>query len=443
MDAYKKVVWQEGMFIAPQHFQQQDRYVQNYIRQNVETLAGFSPFYGITELTINHELLRIGKLSVSSCSGVFPDGTHFELAHEVAINIPQGCIETVAYIALPISLQGNNDYSENEADQSRYLTRSINVFDTSTSANASIAIDVAHLNITLKLDNDDTSGVTLIPVAKILESSESGDVILDRAFIPACLHYGASQFLSERLKEVHALTSNRAQNLLQRIHAGQGQKSAQSLMQDYLWLQTLNAWLPWFDLTIANPKLQTHELYGKLKQFEAQVMALSPAIPDTCTPLQFHHLYRSFNPLFASLRNILTLVQQDSVIEFNWDTSLFEKRRLLRTIIKDPAAVANRRFVLSVKSSVSSSELNELFPVSAKLSSNTRIVELVRNSLSGINLTPLPLAPNELKPLQGVAYFEVDSSDRNWLDMLETRDALALHVDARLSELEVVLYALR
>lgn len=443
MDAYKKVVWQEGMFIAPQHFQQQDRYVQNYIRQNVETLAGFSPFYGITELTINHELLRIGKLSVSSCSGVFPDGTHFELAHEVAINIPQGCIETVAYIALPISLQGNNDYSENEADQSRYLTRSINVFDTSTSANASIAIDAAHLNITLKLDNDDTSGFTLIPVAKILESSESGDVILDRAFIPACLHYGASQFLSERLKEVHALTSNRAQNLLQRIHAGQGQKSAQSLMQDYLWLQTLNAWLPWFDLTIANPKLQTHELYGKLKQFEAQVMALSPAIPDTCTPLQFHHLYRSFNPLFASLRNILTLVQQDSVIEFNWDTSLFEKRRLLRTIIKDPAAVANRRFVLSVKSSVSSSELNELFPVSAKLSSNTRIVELVRNSLSGINLTPLPLAPNELKPLQGVAYFEVDSSDRNWLDMLETRDALALHVDARLSELEVVLYALR
>lgn len=443
MDAYKKVVWQEGMFIAPQHFQQQDRYVQNYIRQNVETLAGFSPFYGITELTINHDLLRIGKLSISSCAGVFPDGTHFELSHEVAIDIPQGTIETVAHLALPISLQGNNDYSENVSDQSRYLTRSINVFDASTSANASIAIDVAHLNTTLKLENDDTSGFTLIPVAKILESSDSGDVILDRAFIPACLHYGASQFLTERLKEIHALTSNRAQNLLQRIRAGQGQKSAQSMMQDYLWLQTLNTWLPWFDLTISNPKLQTHELYAKLKQFEAQIMALTPAIPDSCLPLQYHHLYNSFNPLFSSLRNMLTLVQQDSVIEFHWDTALFEKRRLLRTIIKDPSSVANRRFVLSVKSNVSSSELNELFPISAKLSSNSRIVELVRNSLSGISLTPLPLAPNELKPMQGVAYFEVDAADRNWLDMLETRDALALHVDARISELEVVLYALR
>ena len=70
MDAYKKVVWQEGMFIAPQHFQQQDRYTQNYVRQNVETLAGYAPYYGVTDLVINHDLLKIGKLSVSSSAGV-------------------------------------------------------------------------------------------------------------------------------------------------------------------------------------------------------------------------------------------------------------------------------------------------------------------------------------------------------------------------------------
>jgi len=443
VDAHKKVVWQEGMFIAPQHFQQQDRYVQNSIRQNVETLAGFAPFYGITELSINPDLLKLGKLSITSCAGVFPDGTYFNLRQEIAIDIPNGTIETIIYLALPISLQGNNDYSENEQDQSRYLTHSINVFDTSTADNASVEIDVANLNISLKLDGEDTSGFTLIPVAKVLESSESGDVILDRAFIPACLHYGASVFLNERLKEIHALTCNRSRNLLQRIQAGQGQKSSQSMMQDYMWLQTLNTWLPWFDLSLANPKLQTHQLYAQLKQFEAQLMALTPAVPETCLPLQYHNLYQSFNPLFSSLRNMLTLVQQDSVIEFHWDSSLFEKRRLLRTIIKDPASVANRRFVLSVKSTINSNELNELFPICAKLSSNSKIVDLVRNALSGIAITPLPLAPSELKPMQGVAYFEIDSADTHWKEILANRDAIALHVDARISELELVLYALR
>ncbi|MCZ4294586.1 type VI secretion system baseplate subunit TssK [Vibrio sinaloensis] len=443
MDAYKKVVWQEGMFIAPQHFQQQDRYVQNYVRQNVETLAGFAPFYGVTELTINHELLKIGKLSIASSAGVFPDGTHFEMKHEVARDISQGSIETVVYLALPISLQGNNDYGQEASDQGRYLSRSINVFDTSTSENASVEIDVAHLNISIKLEDEDTSGFTLVPVAKILECTESGEVILDRAFIPACLHYGASQLLLERLKETHALTVNRAKTLLQRIQAGQGQKSPQSMMQDYLWLQTLNSWLPWFDLTITNPKIQTHTLYGELRKFEAQVMALTPAIPEPCQPLQHHKLYESFNPLFSSLRNMLTLVQQDSVLEFAWDNSLFEKRRLLRTLIKDTASVSNRRFVLSVKSNISSAELNELFPVAAKLSNNTRIVEIVRNGLSGIALSPLPVAPSELKPMQGVSYFEIDAADRMWLEMLENRDAIALHIDTRISELEVMLYALR
>lgn len=443
MDAFKKVVWQEGMFIAPQHFQQQDRYVQNYVRQNIETLAGYSPFYGVTELTLNHELLKIGKLSVTSAAGVFPDGTHFEMNHEVARDIPQGSIETVVYLALPISLQGNNDYGQEQSDQGRYLTSTVNVFDTSTSENASVEIDIAHLNISLKLQGEDTSGFTLLPIAKVLECTESGEIMLDRAFIPACLHYGASQLLVERIKELHALTSNRATSLLQRIQAGQGQKSPQSMMQDYLWLQTLNTWLPWFDLTIANPKLQTHELYGDLRRFEAQVMALTPAIPESCQPLQYHKLYESFNPLFSSLRNMLTLVQQDSVLEFPWDSSLFEKRRLLRALIKDTASVANRRFVLAVKSSISSAELNELFPISAKLSNNARIVEIVRNGLSGIALTPLPVAPSELKPMQGMAYFEVDTADRMWLEMLENRDAVALHVDTRISDLNVMLYALR
>ncbi|MEF1304115.1 type VI secretion system baseplate subunit TssK, partial [Vibrio owensii] len=68
---------------------------------------------------------------------------------------------------------------------------------------------------------------------------------------------------------------------------------------------------------------------------------------------------------------------------------------------------------------------------------------IVRNALSGVQLTPLPVAPSELKPMQGTAYFEVDTSDRNWLEMIENRDALALHVDTRVGDLEVMLYALR
>ena len=443
MDDLKKVVWQEGMFIAPQHFQQQDRYFQNYVRQNVETLSEFSPFYGVTELVINHDLLKVGKLSIAKSSGVFPDGTHFDMKNEIVRDIAQGNVENLVYLALPVALQGNNDYGQESFERSRYLTSPVDIFDAASLESASVEIEVANLNIVIKLEGEDTSGFTLIPIAKILEYTDSSEVILDHNFIPTCLHYGASELLVKRLKEIHALTVNRATNLLQRIQAGQETKSPQAMMQDYLWLQTVNNWLPWLDLTMANTKLKPHQLYVELRRFEAQVMSLIPETPPQCRPLQYHRMYESFYPLFSSLRNKLTLAHHDSVLEFAWNSTLFEKRRLMRTFLPDIEGVEKRRFVLSVRAHINSRELRELFPLAAKLSGNSRIAEIVRNGLSGIELNPLSVAPIELKPSPGAAYFEIDVMSRIWQSMLENRDALALHVDTRINELEIMLYALR
>ncbi len=443
MDAYKKVVWKEGMFIAPQHFQQQDRFLQNYIQQNIETLAGFSPFFGITKLAINSPLLKVGKLAVSECAGIFPDGSQFSFNQEILLDIPDTAIEKLVYLALPISLQGKNEYAATQADASRYLGQTINVFDNATSENASVEIDVARANISLKSEDEDLSGFTCIPLAKVLECDESGAIILDRSFIPSCLHYSASSFLSERLKELCALVNNRATLILQRIQAGQQQKSEQTLMLDYLWLQTLNSRMPWLEWVINNSQYSTHQLYQELSRFEGELLSLQPAIPNGTEKLKVEDLYPAFNRLFSSLRDMLTLIQQDSVIEFQWDKQLFEKRRLLRTLIKDPQILDNRRFVLAVKSPQGSVRLNELFPIAAKLSGNARIAELVRNALSGIELNPLPIAPIELKAQQGVAYFEVNTLNELWQEMLQGRDTLALHLDSRIQDPQITLYALK
>ena len=46
MSVYNKVVWSEGLFLRPQHFQQQDRYFERYVetgaRRSSRT-AGASP----------------------------------------------------------------------------------------------------------------------------------------------------------------------------------------------------------------------------------------------------------------------------------------------------------------------------------------------------------------------------------------------------------------
>ena len=46
-----KVVWSEGMFLRPQHFQQQDRFIEFVTHARALPMEGF--FWGFRELTLD------------------------------------------------------------------------------------------------------------------------------------------------------------------------------------------------------------------------------------------------------------------------------------------------------------------------------------------------------------------------------------------------------
>ena len=75
-----KVIWSEGMFLRPQHFQQHDRYLEALIEDRTRPLRPHS--WGLVDLQISEEALRLGKIEVQACRAVMPDGT--------TVNIPKG-----------------------------------------------------------------------------------------------------------------------------------------------------------------------------------------------------------------------------------------------------------------------------------------------------------------------------------------------------------------
>jgi type VI secretion system protein ImpJ len=130
------------------------------------------------------------------------------------------------------------------------------------------------------------------------------------------------------------------------------------------------------------------------------------------------------------------------VREFSWDSSLFEKRRILRTAIGNIHTMENYRFVLSVKSSIGSANLMRLFPISCKLCGSSQISEVVRNGLAGVTLTALPVAPTELKPRTDICYIEIDTHHKYWQELVEKREPIVVHIDARIPDIELKLFAL-
>src|SRR5215471_16505405 len=74
---FSNVVWSEGMYLGPHHFQAQNRYFEDSIRFAASSLW-FAP-YGFTGWALDDEALRNGTLSVLHARGIFPDGLPFHM----------------------------------------------------------------------------------------------------------------------------------------------------------------------------------------------------------------------------------------------------------------------------------------------------------------------------------------------------------------------------
>ncbi|MCL1078169.1 type VI secretion system baseplate subunit TssK [Parashewanella spongiae] len=435
----KKIVWSEGMFLSPQHFQQQERYLEHFTREYASQVA--PNFYGLSQLEIDTALFNVGKVGVRLAKGIFPDGTPFTVKEELVLDIPKNTNGKLVYLALPVSRSGAVSVGDDE--RLRYSQVEHQVFDISREQSEPISLDLAVPNVTLKLEGDELRDYTLLPVALVSEFKAESGVVLNQAFVPNCLQFGVSPYLKDCVADVLAHMQYRANTLAIRIQAESGSKSYQTLMRDYLWLQALSGWLPKLKHWLGDGMLLTRHLYQECISMVGQMQGLEGKLPQEFLAWNTNDLYGIFSTVFSELLVLLREVQIDNVTTLKWDTNLFASRRLLRTLIKDRSLYQQGQFVLVVTSSLGSARLSENFPKAAKLAGNSAIAELVRNALSGVALRNLPYAPSELKSKHDAAYFEVDTQSELWQALIKKDEPIALHIDERIEDINVEFHVIR
>src|ERR1051325_7656343 len=104
MSGYNRVVWSEGLFLQPQHFQQQDRYFERYVETRCRALIPYS--WGLTELEFESDFTKIGKFGLRRAAGVFPDGTPFRMPEDdplpAPIDIGPQVRDQTVFLAVPL-----------------------------------------------------------------------------------------------------------------------------------------------------------------------------------------------------------------------------------------------------------------------------------------------------------------------------------------------------
>lgn len=436
-----RVVWQEGMFLRVQHFQQQDRWLESVVRGRTAALRPHG--WGIVEASVDRDLLATGRFALGTASGVFEDGTPFtipgETDHPPPLELPEKARNALVFLALPVAQAGAIEVASGDSGAAgRYAPRNFEAFDTHSGSPQPAEVQVGRLRLSYLLETEDRAGYLCIGLARVVDVASDRRVTLDERWIAPSLTCSATS-LGGLITELAGIVSQRVEALAGRLTAPGARGVAE--VSDFLLLQTLNRWQAllrhWADAANMHPET----LYTALVQMAGELATYTdPNRRPSAYPVYRHNdLQRSFAPVVADLRRSLSAVIETTAVAI----PLQERRHGVRVgPITDRSLLRTSNFVLSVQASVPTETLRRLFPSQVKIGAVEQIRELVNVALPGIAVRALPVAPRQIPFYAGASYFELDRNSPHWQQM-QTAGGFAIHVSGDFPDLRMELWAIR
>ena len=444
MTWYNKVMWTEGMFLQPQHFQQQDRFAA---RQLDGRLAATTPWpWGFTALQLDDAALLQGRIMLSGARGVLPDGLAFSVPGDdpapAALEVPADVRDELVVLAVPQSRPGVTESDVESGESSmppRWRVTDLGVADIHAASLREAPVQVGRLNLRLMLQRDLNDGHVALGVVRVIERRADGRAVLDTHYVPPMLHAPAQPVLDGYVREVHGMLQQRGEALGARL--AQPGRSGTGEIVDFLLLQAINRFQPMFAHLQRLPLLHPERLYdlclglaGELATFREE--RRPPAFPE----YRHDDLASCFRPVIADLRQSLSQVLEQTALPID----LQERKHGIRVaVIGDAELLRTAMFVLAVNAQMPGEALRMRFPTQVKIGPAERIRDLVNLQLPGVTLRALPVAPRQIPYHAGFTYFELETRGNELWKQLETSGGLAMHIAGEFPGLAIEFWAIR
>jgi type VI secretion system protein ImpJ len=444
MTWHNKVLWTEGMFLQPQHFQQHERHME---RAGLRLQSAVAPYMrGYTLMELDEAALQQGTLALASATGVLPDGTPFDVPGDdpapAAIAIPMDARNELVLLGLAMARPGVPESDVEEKSTSmppRFRSVDVEVADCHAASLRQAPLQLGRLNLRLMLERDAGDGFAAMGVARVLERRADGRVVLDRQYIPPTLHVGAERSLGGFLREVFGLIHQRGEALAARL--AQPGRAGVGEIADFLLLQLCNRVEPVLAAMQQHPLVHAQTLYERLLALAGELSTFGDSKRPPVYPEYVHDApYPCFAAVMADLRQSLSMVLEQTAIPIE----LQERKYGIRVgLIPDVELQRNAQFVMSASAQMPGEALRARFPAQVKIGPAERIRDLVNLQLPGVPLRPLPVAPRQIPYHAGFSYFELDTRSSDLWRQLETSGGLAVHIAGDFPALELELWAIR
>lgn len=442
MSSRNRVIWREGLFIKPQHFQQQQRHSDYALHARLSALSDY--FYGLQSLAVNEDYLGFGRIALVGATGILPDGTVFNIPNDDMLPTPLEITDaSVAnqkvFLALPLSVSGVNEVGQGGPIANRLQAHRYDVRDLHSEGGDVVSLEVGRVSLRLMLEREDRSAYASLAIARILDKRPDGGLVLDPNFMPCSISVSAIPTLKRFLGESAGLVAERARSLSLRIAAPSQQGVAD--VAEFMMLQLLNRAQSQLSHLARLGTLHPERLYEALVQLCGELMTFTDEsrLPPDFPAYRHDDQQVSFEPVMLALRQALSTVLSPRAVSIQLRKHQYG---IMVAVVNESELIASADFVLAVRARMPQEQLRKQLLQQTKVASSDKIRDLISLQLPGIPLLPLPVAPRQLPYHAGYSYFQLDRQSPAW-QMLAASNTLAFHIAGDFPELDMQLWAIR
>lgn len=424
-----KILWGEGLFLRPQHFQQQDAYTEALSRR---TLLAANPFaWGVRDLDLDLDSLKSGVLRFNRIDAIFANGDFFTAPDVDQLPPPLALDAAVAeegatdfFLALHhINMHGGNS-TESAADsgQARYLIvprECADLFTDAAEADIASLSKISHL----KSASEPRDQFLTMPIVRIRRTSSNGFEV-DPAFLPPSLSLRSAPPLYMLLRrQIDALLAK--VDALYGLHREPSKNIIEFRSGDIasFWLlHTASSACATLTHLFRNPETSPERLFQELLRLAGGLMTFSKGYTLNDLPTYDH---TQPGPCFARIDLILRELLDTVISTRYFAIALTQPKQAFYTGHLDSEKInGDTAFYLSITASHPQSEIIESIPSRIKVGSPSDVEKLVLSAMSGVRLTHAAQVPAPIPVRPGACYFALDAHGPLYERMLKAQSVM-------------------
>ncbi len=445
MKHLSRVVWAEGMYLGPHHFQAQSRYFEDSIRFVTEALGDGT--HGLTGCALDEEALSNGTVVIVHAGGIMPDGTPFYMPESDPLPPPRDVTQVISpasnrltvLLALPRHKYNGVNCALAPAaasSGSRYIAETQTLHDDTTGQDEK-QIRIGRKNLQIVFETEMNDDWMTIPIARVMRSG-SGKFVFDPAFIGPTLQISASHRLMSLLGPLIELMEEKIAGLTRAAEAVGAIGFSTREIASFWFLHTVNASLSPLRHFYFSKRGHPRELFLELSRLAGALCTFALAShPRTLPAYDHEHPEEGFAALDRHIREHLELIIPANClsIPLHLTADYFYAGE-----VTDQRCFGRSTWYLAVRADMGNAELIAQVPKLVKICSERFIPELIKRALPGLPLSHTPVPPPAIAARVATEYFLVNKSGPFW-DHIASTKHVGIYIPGDIPKPEIQLFA--